>query len=82
MNPNSAADHQRGPLIFLALGFLRLYQLLISPWLGAHCRFEPSCSQYAMDAISRNGLWRGTALAARRLSRCHPFHEGGFDPAP
>ena len=61
---------------------LRAYQLLISPWLGQHCRFYPSCSQYARDAIDEHGVMRGSILAVRRLSRCHPWHAGGADPVP
>jgi putative membrane protein insertion efficiency factor len=66
----------------LAAFLIRLYQWTVSPLLGARCRFYPSCSQYALEAISRFGVARGTWLAARRLSRCHPWHEGGFDPVP
>jgi len=61
---------------------LRAYQLLISPVLGNHCRFYPSCSQYAIEAVDRHGVLRGGGLALRRLSRCHPWHPGGFDPVP
>jgi putative membrane protein insertion efficiency factor len=61
---------------------LRAYQLLISPLLGNHCRFYPSCSQYAIDAVDAHGVLRGSWLAVRRLSRCHPWHPGGFDPVP
>jgi putative membrane protein insertion efficiency factor len=61
---------------------LRGYQLLISPLLGNHCRFYPSCSQYAIEAVDRHGILRGGGLALRRLSRCHPWHPGGFDPVP
>lgn len=66
------------PLLLL----LRAYQLAISPMLGSRCRFEPSCSQYAMDALRRHGLLRGLWLATRRIGRCHPWHEGGYDPVP
>ena len=65
-------------LVFLLRGWHRL----VSPWLGAACRFEPSCSCYAASAIERYGALRGVGLAARRLARCHPFHPGGFDPVP
>ena len=65
-----------------AIAVLRLYQWTLSPLLGAHCRFAPSCSQYTALAIARHGLLRGGLLGARRLGRCHPFHEGGFDPVP
>jgi putative membrane protein insertion efficiency factor len=66
----------------LAAFLIRLYQWIVSPHLGARCRFYPSCSQYALEAITRFGVLRGGGLAARRLSRCHPWHEGGFDPVP
>lgn len=66
----------------LLLALLVGWQMLLSPLLGPACRFEPSCSRYAAEAIRRHGPLRGSALAARRLSRCHPFHVGGFDPVP
>ena len=66
----------------LAQLFIRAYQLVVSPFLGNHCRFYPSCSQYAIDAIGRFGLLRGGFMALRRLSRCHPWHAGGIDPVP
>lgn len=61
---------------------LRGYQLLISPLLGSRCRFYPSCSSYAMQAIELHGAWRGSWLAIRRLGRCHPYHPGGLDFVP
>lgn len=61
---------------------IRAYQLLLSPFLGNHCRFHPSCSAYAQEAILRHGAARGGWLALRRLGRCHPWHEGGLDPVP
>jgi uncharacterized protein len=61
---------------------IRAYQLCISPWLGAHCRFYPSCSQYGLDAVREHGSLRGSWLTFRRLLRCHPFHPGGYDPVP
>jgi putative membrane protein insertion efficiency factor len=61
---------------------IRAYQVCISPWLGAHCRFHPSCSQYALDAVREHGSLRGSWLTLRRLLRCHPFHPGGYDPVP
>jgi putative membrane protein insertion efficiency factor len=63
-------------------GLIRGYQLVVSPVLPPSCRFTPSCSQYALEAVRRHGAVRGTWLAARRLVRCHPFHPGGFDPVP
>ena len=61
---------------------IRAYRYLLSPWLGAHCRFHPTCSCYAITAIERYGALRGSAMAARRLLRCHPWHPGGIDPVP
>ncbi|MCJ7815495.1 MAG: membrane protein insertion efficiency factor YidD [Xanthomonadales bacterium] len=61
---------------------IRAYQLLLSPFLGSHCRFTPSCSKYASEAITRYGAWRGTWLAVKRIGRCHPFCDGGYDPVP
>ena len=61
---------------------IRGYQKVISPALPPSCRFYPSCSQYAIEAIARHGALRGSWLAARRLARCHPFHPGGGDPVP
>jgi uncharacterized protein len=66
----------------LLIGLIRGYRLLISPLLGQNCRFQPTCSQYAIEAIDRFGLWRGSGLAVRRILRCHPFHPGGYDPVP
>jgi hypothetical protein len=65
------------------LAFLiTLYQKLLSPWLPPACRFTPTCSQYAKEALVRHGALRGLYLAFRRLARCHPFHPGGYDPVP
>lgn len=61
---------------------IRLYQRLISPVLPPSCRFYPTCSQYAHDAIDRYGLLKGGLMAVGRLARCHPFHSGGYDPVP
>jgi uncharacterized protein len=58
------------------------YRRFVSPLLGPRCRFYPSCSAYALEAVQVHGAWRGSWLAARRLSRCHPFHAGGLDPVP
>ena len=66
----------------LLISLLRAYQYLLSPFLGQHCRFTPTCSQYAIDALREHGPWRGSLLAARRVLRCHPWHPGGLDPVP
>ncbi|MEJ2672489.1 MAG: membrane protein insertion efficiency factor YidD [Deltaproteobacteria bacterium] len=69
-------------MIKVALLIIRAYQVLISPLFPSSCRFAPTCSQYAAEALSRHGLWRGLGLTIRRLCRCHPFHPGGWDPVP
>lgn len=66
----------RGLLIFL----IRAYQLLISPWIGPHCRYEPSCSHYFAEALQKYGVIKGSAKGIRRILRCHPWHKGGYDP--
>ncbi len=66
--------------VFLFL--IRLYQLGISPYIGPHCRFTPTCSRYAYEAIVKYGVVKGGYLAVRRLLKCHPFHKGGYDPVP
>jgi putative membrane protein insertion efficiency factor len=64
------------------IGLIRLYRRTVSRLLPGVCRFRPSCSQYAIEALQGYGLWRGGWLALRRLARCHPFHPGGDDPVP
>ena len=66
----------------LLMWIIRVYQLAISPMLGPRCRFYPSCSCYAHTAVERYGVLRGGWLGLRRLLRCHPFREGGYDPVP
>ena len=66
----------------ILIGFIRGYQLLISPVLPPSCRFYPSCSEYARQAVSKHGAGKGSWLSFRRLVRCHPFHPGGHDPVP
>jgi putative membrane protein insertion efficiency factor len=70
------------PASWLLRGLVRAYQLLISPVLPASCRFYPSCSAYAIEALARHGAAKGSWLAARRVCRCHPWNDGGFDPVP
>ena len=66
----------------ISLALLDLYKKAVSPWMPRACRFEPTCSLYAREAIERYGLVRGCRMAARRLLRCHPLCRGGFDPVP
>jgi len=66
----------------VSLALIRLYQLIVSPLIGSHCRFYPSCSRYAYKAIDMHGPAKGIILAAKRLLKCHPFHPGGYDPVP
>ena len=79
-------EARRGPLAALLAGaamvLIRAYQLLISPLLPGHCRFEPTCSRYAMEAFRRHPPHRALWLSLRRIGRCHPFHPGGEDPVP
>jgi putative membrane protein insertion efficiency factor len=66
----------------LAVGAIGLYQRTVSPLLGPACRYEPSCSEYTREAIEKYGIARGSWMGMRRISRCHPFHAGGYDPVP
>ena len=71
-----------GEMTRLLLALVRAYRFLLSPWWGRHCRFAPSCSAYAEEAIERYGALQGTWLGLRRVARCHPWHRGGYDPVP
>lgn len=66
----------------LLIYLIKAYRLLLSPWLGNSCRFEPSCSQYALDALEKHGALKGVPLIVWRLLRCNPWCEGGHDPVP
>ena len=70
------------PAAAVLVGAVRTYQYTVRPLIGAHCRFEPSCSCYAIEALRRHGAARGGALAAWRVLRCNPWTDGGFDPVP
>ena len=84
--PYSNVDSARGDECTLpakiGLSLIRAYKLLISPYFAGSCRFLPSCSDYAAEAVARYGLGRGSWLAAKRLARCHPFCAAGCDPVP
>jgi hypothetical protein len=66
----------------ILIGLIQVYRWFLSPLLGQNCRFYPTCSCYAQESIGRHGPLRGTWLAIRRISRCHPWHPGGYDPVP
>ena len=66
------------PLLLL----VQAYRYLVSPWLGVNCRFDPTCSAYTIEALKTHGAFRGTALAAQRIARCHPWGGSGYDPVP
>jgi putative membrane protein insertion efficiency factor len=70
------------PFLYVAIFLIRVYQAIVSPILGPACRFYPSCSEYAIQALTRYGVIKGTYLAVKRVMRCHPFHPGGVDPVP
>lgn len=69
-------------IVALLRGAIGFYRFWLSPWLGQSCRFDPSCSAYAQQALTRHGPWRGSALALRRICRCHPWGGMGYDPVP
>ena len=64
------------------IGLVKLYRVSISPWLGVNCRFQPTCSEYAIEALRHHGVLKGAWLAARRIGRCHPWGGSGYDPVP
>jgi putative membrane protein insertion efficiency factor len=66
----------------ILIALIKLYRYAISPYLAPSCRYTPTCSSYAIEAVQRFGVFRGSWLAMRRISRCHPWHEAGYDPVP
>ncbi|PKG97901.1 membrane protein insertion efficiency factor YidD [Paraglaciecola sp. MB-3u-78] len=66
----------------IPIGIIKLYQTVLSPMLGATCRFHPSCSHYAIDAITEHGMIKGCWLSIKRILKCHPLNDGGYDPVP
>jgi len=66
----------------ILIALIRLYRYAISPYLAPSCRYTPTCSSYAIEAVERFGIFRGSWMALRRISRCHPWHEAGYDPVP
>lgn len=66
----------------IVISLIKLYQTILSPFVGQHCRFYPSCSTYALEALENHGTLQGLWLSIKRVSRCHPWHEGGVDPVP
>lgn len=73
---------QHGPAVSAMRGAVRAYQYTLRPFIGAHCRHYPSCSEYALEALATHGAIRGAGLAAARILRCNPWHKGGYDPVP
>lgn len=67
---------------YLFIGLVRLYQLVISPWMPSSCRYHPTCSQYSIQAYQKHGAIKGSWLTIKRIARCHPWSEGGHDPVP
>lgn len=67
---------------YIIIGIFRFYQKFISPLTGPNCRFYPTCSHYGVEAVQKHGAIKGGYLTVKRISKCHPFHEGGFDPVP
>lgn len=70
------------PLAAFAALPVRAYRMLFSPWVGYNCRYQPTCSAYALEALEKHGALKGTYLAARRIGRCHPLGKSGYDPVP
>jgi putative membrane protein insertion efficiency factor len=82
VHQKSDSSVRRPRAALIGIGLVRAYQLLLGPFFGGACRFEPTCSRYAIEAIDTHGLRRGTWLAVTRVARCHPLSRAGFDPVP
>lgn len=80
--PPVPAGRSKAGLTRLLVLLVKFYQASLSPLLGCNCRYEPTCSEYMIEALARYGAWKGTWLGLRRLLRCHPFSAGGYDPVP
>ena len=78
--PNSLLSLITKPITLFLIGVIRLYQLFISPLLGSNCRFHPTCSHYVIESLQKKSFSQSCLLIVKRISRCHPFSEGGFDP--
>lgn len=70
------------PFQHVLVAAIRIYQIALSPYFGSQCRFTPTCSEYAKEAVIQHGALKGSWLAIRRIGRCHPYHPGGHDPVP
>ncbi len=82
MAGNAAFVKSKSVMKYLLLKFVRFYQVAISPMLPPRCRYAPTCSQYAVEALQKHGAYKGSMLALRRICRCHPFGGSGYDPVP
>ncbi len=67
---------------YLLIGLIRIYQLIVSPYIPSSCRYHPTCSEYGVEALRKYGAVKGTWLAVKRIARCHPWSRGGYDPVP
>lgn len=82
MDEPTTRTRERRWIVRPFVGFIRAYQKLLSPSLGRNCRYTPTCSHYAVDALEIHGLAKGSVMAVKRIARCQPLFEGGYDPVP